>query len=291
MTRRHDLIPFRPALIADYLKGRTISSFNLLPGGRSNSNYKLKLSDGTCRVCRIFGSGTGEPERHITTVVHHLIPVPRLCYHTEDFAIYSFVSGEPLKNNNPEQLKAAARVLARLSTISFNKPGQILSNGQIKPWPFDGCRGFIALMLANPKVQKWLQPGDSERLFAIMKIQKHRLDTIDKDCVLVHGDLNPGNILLVDNQVTGILDWEFAHSGTPYADIGNLLRHTPSDYHKYIKIGLYDGGFDLPEDWKIRARLVDITSDLEFLTTQIDDCWKQKSVKRIKKSLTILESL
>jgi aminoglycoside phosphotransferase (APT) family kinase protein len=43
---------------------------------------------------------------------------------------------------------------------------------------------------------------------------------------LVHSDFNPKN-LLVDPEtarITGLIDWEFAHAGSPYADLGNLLR-------------------------------------------------------------------
>lgn len=44
--------------------------------------------------------------------------------------------------------------------------------------------------------------------------------------VLVHGDLNPKNVLVDPErgEVTGVLDWEFSHAGSPYADIGNLTR-------------------------------------------------------------------
>lgn len=44
--------------------------------------------------------------------------------------------------------------------------------------------------------------------------------------VLVHGDLNPKNILVdpETGQITGVLDWEFAHAGSPYTDLGNLTR-------------------------------------------------------------------
>jgi aminoglycoside phosphotransferase (APT) family kinase protein len=44
---------------------------------------------------------------------------------------------------------------------------------------------------------------------------------------LVHSDLNPKNVLVdpATLEVTGLLDWEFAHAGSPYADLGNLLRH------------------------------------------------------------------
>jgi aminoglycoside phosphotransferase (APT) family kinase protein len=48
---------------------------------------------------------------------------------------------------------------------------------------------------------------------------------VDRVC-LVHSDFNPKN-LLVDPEtarITGLIDWEFAHAGSPYADLGNLLR-------------------------------------------------------------------
>ena len=43
---------------------------------------------------------------------------------------------------------------------------------------------------------------------------------------LVHSDLNPKNLLLDPDtlEVTGVLDWEFAHAGHPFTDLGNLLR-------------------------------------------------------------------
>ncbi len=44
--------------------------------------------------------------------------------------------------------------------------------------------------------------------------------------VLAHGDFNPKN-LLVDaetEEITALVDWEFAHAGSPYTDLGNLTR-------------------------------------------------------------------
>jgi aminoglycoside phosphotransferase (APT) family kinase protein len=46
--------------------------------------------------------------------------------------------------------------------------------------------------------------------------------------VLVHGDYKPGNVLLLDGDVTALLDWELAHLGDPLEDLGwvtNPYRH------------------------------------------------------------------
>lgn len=51
------------------------------------------------------------------------------------------------------------------------------------------------------------------------------LDEEPRTC-LVHSDLNPKNLLIDPDtlEVTGVLDWEFAHAGHPFTDLGNLLR-------------------------------------------------------------------
>ena len=42
----------------------------------------------------------------------------------------------------------------------------------------------------------------------------------------MHSDLNPKNLLLDPDTlaITGVLDWEFAHAGHPFTDLGNVLR-------------------------------------------------------------------
>jgi aminoglycoside phosphotransferase (APT) family kinase protein len=48
---------------------------------------------------------------------------------------------------------------------------------------------------------------------------------VDRVC-LVHSDFNPKNLLVDPStaEITGLIDWEFAHAGSPYTDLGNLLR-------------------------------------------------------------------
>jgi aminoglycoside phosphotransferase (APT) family kinase protein len=48
---------------------------------------------------------------------------------------------------------------------------------------------------------------------------------VDRAC-LVHSDFNPKNLLVdpATGELTGLLDWEFAHAGNPVTDLGNLLR-------------------------------------------------------------------
>ena len=70
-------------------------------------------------------------------------------------------------------------------------------------------------------------------------------------------------------------------TNTPYMDIGNLLRHTHQDYHSKIKAGLEAGGMCLPMDWSERAELVDLTSHLEFLTSNRSASFKKQCAARV----------
>jgi hypothetical protein len=69
--------------------------------------------------------------------------------------------------------------------------------------------------------------------------------------------------------VSGVLDWEFAHSGSPLADLGHLLR-PPAGALPGFEQGLLDGytgaGGSLPAAWRPIARLLDLVAFVEFLS-------------------------
>ncbi|MFE7508269.1 phosphotransferase family protein [Promicromonospora sp. NPDC057488] len=88
---------------------------------------------------------------------------------------------------------------------------------------------------------------------------------------LVHSDLNPKNVLVdpATLQVTGVLDWEFAHAGHPATDLGNLLRF---DREAAYVEGVLDGWFagsgadrDAGEPCRRRARDLARAADLVAL--------------------------
>ncbi len=83
----------------------------------------------------------------------------------------------------------------------------------------DGLPGFVA---AHADA---LGPDLVARLEPVAAHAQALLDGVGRTC-LVHSDLNPKNLLVDPDtlEVTGLLDWEFAHSGHPFTDLGNLLR-------------------------------------------------------------------
>jgi aminoglycoside phosphotransferase (APT) family kinase protein len=49
---------------------------------------------------------------------------------------------------------------------------------------------------------------------------------------LVHGDFKPGNVLLVDDDVSAVLDWETAHLGDPHEDLGWVTNPIRAGEHR-----------------------------------------------------------
>lgn len=111
-------------------------------------------------------------------------------------------------------------VAATLAAMPMLRPGPFLdSELTVGRFPVGELDEWVASRLAH-----WPETA----LAALDEVAAHAqdlLDTLRRTC-LVHSDLNPKNLLVDPHtlEVTGVLDWEFAHAGHPWTDVGNLLR-------------------------------------------------------------------
>ena len=83
---------------------------------------------------------------------------------------------------------------------------------------------------------------------------------VDRVC-LVHSDFNPKNLLVDPDtaEITGLIDWEFAHAGSPYTDLGNLLRFcTDPVLGKAVLDVVGETGPDLGDRLQERGRAADL---------------------------------
>jgi Ser/Thr protein kinase RdoA (MazF antagonist) len=88
-----------------------------------------------------------------------------------------------------------------------------------------GPDGLPELVEAQEPALAHLSVAELEGLREVVVDAQALLDTVGRHC-LVHSDFNPKNLLVDPHslEVTGLLDWEFAHAGHPFTDLGNLLR-------------------------------------------------------------------
>jgi aminoglycoside phosphotransferase (APT) family kinase protein len=279
--RRHPRQPFHPALFDEFVRGRAIVSVQELAGGRVNSSFVVDLDDGTRVVARQYARGSARNDAQLIALAASVVPVPDVVAWGDGWAVMRWVPGEKLQDR-PPALRDAARCLARLSRITLDRPGQITPNG-IEPWDFGPHRHVNEMFLADERVRTSLGVDLTGSVYDLLHRESDRLRVLESGAVLVHGDYNGTNILVEGEHVTGILDWEFAMSGSPYGDIGNLRRNFNGAFDAEIEAGLRDEGFQLPSDWQRLAELADLSSALEFLTGQWSEAFKQRCIEQVQR--------
>ncbi|GGB55343.1 hypothetical protein GCM10011505_40400 [Tistrella bauzanensis] len=156
-----------------------------------------------------------------------------------------------------------------------------------------GLAGFIDRCITHGRGAARLGPVLADRLCAMIATEARRQQPPDHPPSLVHGDMDPTNLLIGDDgRITAILDWEFALSASPYVDLGHLLRPPLGDrpgFAAALAQGYRQAGGRLPEDWSIKARLVDLTAWAEFLDRpSISDGLHRSARQHIARTITII---
>ena len=222
-----------------------LSSLTPLEGGWSGQTF-LAEAAGERTVVRIYPPGrrddaAPEVDAAVLRLVRGLVPVPEVLEVRREVAgagsgqpgvlVTSYLPGERGDLLLPTLTDADAATLgARLGGLLADLAGM----PTVRSGPFvdadltigdfglaDGLPGFVA---DHANALGW-EIDLLDQLMSAAERAQALLDAVGRTC-LVHSDANPKN-LLVDPRtldVTGLLDWEFAHSGHPFTDLGNLLR-------------------------------------------------------------------
>lgn len=305
--------PVLAELLAVLEPGAELVEATLLSGGLANTNYRLQTRSGPDRALRLVTRSPASAAKE-ALLLRELescdeVPVPRLLAEapagTAGVAapalLLEFLPGQTLEQALPSLDARGARDLGRalgLASASlhqrrFQRGGDLIARGttlEVRPWSFpgedsgegseagsgeDALARYIAYCLDRTPTGRRLGPL-KEEVRAFFVATQGRWEP-EPEC-LVHGDFKPCN-LFVERvagrwHLRGILDWEFAHAGTPYSDYGNLFRQRrpalPDGFEEAFRAGLSAGGVELPSEWAQRRAVVDLTSALDFLSSERD---------------------
>lgn len=218
-----------------------------LAGGWSGQTF-VSEAGGERTVVRIYPPGVRddlapEIDAAVLRLVRGLVPVPDVLEVRRGAAaldrpgllVTSYLPGERgdlvLSTLDDDRLAALG---GRLGSLAADLAGMPTLRGGMFVDPVlsiadfgvpDGLPGFVA----DHEEQLGSTTGwDDDARAGLRRVAEEAqalLDTVGRTCV-VHSDLNPKNLLVDPDslEVTGVLDWEFAHSGHPYTDLGNLVR-------------------------------------------------------------------
>jgi Ser/Thr protein kinase RdoA (MazF antagonist) len=294
MERREDIVPLKltqaAELAAACVPGARVLSCAPLPGGKSNTNYRVQLQDGRRVVLRLYtrNPDAGAKEVALAAMLAGDLPVaaalgqcaPGVAGVAYPCALFEYKPGTLLSAMSPGYAvgRSVGSVLGKIGGHSFTRPGDLRAPPlRVEPWEFgeDPSMGFVRWCVYETRAGERLGLVLSKRLLDFAQGCSGRWPELRAEARLVHGDFNPTNLLIDDDRVSAVVDWEWAHSGTPLADLANLLRERedfflPPAFVDGVLQGLADGGVHLSDDWREQAAWLDLLSACEFLTSTVD---------------------
>jgi aminoglycoside phosphotransferase (APT) family kinase protein len=261
-----------------------------LTGGWSGRTFLAEVA-GERSVVRVYPpderSGTGaEIDAALLRLVRGLVPVPevlevRPSSSAEDrpgLLVTSYVQGvrgdELLPTLGPDGLQRVGAVLGGLLADLGGMPmlrSGVFADASLAVSPFE---------LDLPAYVADLEPGlghfsvdELEGLREVAVEAQTLLDTVARVC-LVHSDLNPKNLLLDPGslELAAVLDWEYAHAGHPFTDLGNLLRFDRHPAYVAAVLDVYSRRRGTPPERALElARAADLFALVELSTRRADN--------------------
>lgn len=288
------LSPDQASALVRSLPGRpAVLRVTELSGGLANTNLRLDLDGHAPVVLRLFQRDPAQAAKE--RALHALaagrgIPAPRLLGHGDDpatglpFALLEWIDGQRLdeaaRGLDDATLLPLARslgdALAAIHAVTFERSG-FFDSSLVVAEPADaggaGLIGFLRHVLVDGPGGDRLGRELAGRLVAFAEREAGLLDRWPGPPCLTHSDFGGTNILARQGPegwaVAAVLDWEFAFAGSPFFDLGNLLRPplgARPGFAESVVAGYRAAGGALPAEWRRMAALADLFSWAEFLT-------------------------
>lgn len=274
-------------MIAHAYPDKKLISHELIFGGCANLNIKILLQGAKHPlILRIYlrDKDAAYREHKLAALLKPTIPIPLTYYigqlNDYVFAIIEFIPGISLRElllselspNINTIMHEVGVILSNITKYEFSKSGFFDKNlNIIHELTDDFALIFAKECLQDVNVISSLDSDTISKITAYFE-KYHQFFPVTHDKHLVHADFDPSNIFVDkmngDWKVTGILDWEFAFSGSVLHDMANMLRYAhkmPPEYQHAFLNGLMSQGVVLPKNWQITVNLLNLLSLLDCL--------------------------
>ncbi|WP_341985422.1 aminoglycoside phosphotransferase family protein [Rossellomorea oryzaecorticis] len=282
-------------MLNPFLKGKRIDQVQRLSGGLNNSNIKIITNTNEIFVLRIYPkeNKSMKIESEIAKLLEGRVPVPKVLYSDSSCSVFNYpfllmnwVRGEQLSemmDRKNEKIiwraaTAAGAALAEVHKMKFHDSGFFDGQLNIKEHVKINANTFIAFIEEILKKGYVIKHIGGKLCSSVLNFSKEHaflLDDPGEQNSLVHSDFNPLNILVEEEdssiRISAILDWEYAFSGSPLIDIGNMLRYegvTSIGMLKPFILSYRENGGVLLHEWLQRAKLLDLIALLDLLNKE-----------------------
>ncbi|MFO1257544.1 MAG: aminoglycoside phosphotransferase family protein [Gammaproteobacteria bacterium] len=265
---------------------KKLISFDLIAGGCANFNYKIHLEhQSQPLLLRVYlrDKTAAYREQKLAALISKMVPVPLTYYIGEiegyQYAITEFMQGLSLRDlllSKPSYdlsgiMYEVGMILSKIAAYEFPKAGFLNNKLEVVQNESSDIINFSKDCLNDKTILAALDPSMIAEI--TKSIEEHAsLFHTDDDKHLVHGDYDPANIF-VDKingtwVITGILDWEFAFSGSYLWDVANILRYAhkmPPEFENSFLDALQKNGLILPAYWRTTIDLLNLSSLVDLL--------------------------
>lgn len=281
-------------MIAPILPERKVVASFYTQGGLANTNIRLKLSGTkTPMILRVYTRDPVQAEKEVR-IYHRIagkVPAPAVYYYSptnpvsgHPYTLMQLMEGDRLETLvdgldsswSVEVGRSVGSALAAIHSVTFDQAGFLDPQLNVATPITMGGAGLVEYgesCTNQDIVRQRLGDRLSEDLIRFMKNGAVLFDQWNGPACLTHCDFGGSNILVEKYpqgwKVTAVLDWEFAFSGNPFMDFGNLLRDplgSVEGFEQAVYEGYTANGGALPAEWRRMSRLADLTAWLEFLT-------------------------
>ncbi|WP_347550100.1 phosphotransferase [Pseudalkalibacillus hwajinpoensis] len=275
------------SIVRSHDRESIVQQVNLLSGGLSHTNYRVDRVNQEPVIVRVTKNRDSLlRERNLHTRLPAPVRAPHFMHLTQwngyGIGIVEWKNGNLLRDQ-----------FSQSSAIEMERMGQSIGEqlAAIREVPFN-TYGFLDTDLAvqqefrlTPETfkttidsffsgysSKWLPVYLIEEILSYVSTNAYLFEEDDSGARLVHGDFNGLNLLMEGTDVSAVLDWEFALSGSIYFDIGNMLRYEflhMRSFEQGIQYGLNRNGVILTNNWKTLAKLADLVALCSLLNRPV----------------------
>ena len=252
-------------------------------------------------ILKIFFSTEQDYKKEIKLLTklkeNEIIPIPKIykisndeIIQNKEYAIYEYIEGKTIGQAISEGyvleenfVREVAKSLAQIHSYKFDKTGFLDENLNIReelPPLISWYENFM-----GDRAKKRLGKNIIEKINSIVNENEKILIELDEDIRLVHGDFQGTNILIKDNRLSGILDWEFAMAGHPLADIGQFFRY--EEYFNKNLIRIFEdeynknSSYKLIDNWYKISKLRDLVNLIQLIDAKKQMPNKYANIKTI----------
>ena len=281
------------AIFAPITDGEPLGAVVPVSGGLINTLFRVTTGTGDEYALRVY-SGTADGSSAVTRMVREralldrltgVVPVPQPVIAEasgtpceQPFMIYRWAEGVTLnkcrRDYGPNALLSLAAslggVLATIASVD------VPEEPALRHLDIADALAKTDDRLAASLARDRLGPATADALRSTLAANHATLSSLDETTALVHGDFGGRNIIVRSVvadawEVSSVLDWEMASTGSPLWDVGSLFRsaarYSPEFRHE-LERGYRGAGGVLPDEWWRRARLIDMTRLIAILSVE-----------------------